>query len=311
MRRVLVPLDGSSLSASVLPDAVRLAGPGGHVRLLRDFPILAYPDAHWTLDDEIAFQDAIAHLDAQATALAAQGVQVDTRVGARGNPAAAIGAAAREFDAQLIACATHGRDPIHRLPRGSVAWTMLSQSHVPVLVRHATSGVEANIEPEGSPRRIMVPLDGSSLAEQALPLAARLSAEWDAPIWLIQVVVTLKDYRSDRHRVRIPLTYSSEVHQEQAYLERLAADLPGTVHASVLRGDVLNCLTAAVDNLSITDVVMATHGRTGVARLLLGSVADALIRRLRCPIVVVPARVAERSVELARPREVVEAAPVR
>src|SRR5437764_251138 len=79
----------------------------------------------------------------------------------------------------FVACATHGRSPLGRLVHGGVAWHALAHSTVPVLLRRIDEKPHyASIFAE--PRKIMVPLDGSELAETALPLAAELAEEWDA-----------------------------------------------------------------------------------------------------------------------------------
>lgn len=75
----------------------------------------------------------------------------------------------------------------------------------------------------------------------------------------------------------------------------MAASRPGNlttapaVESIVLAGPVADRLATAVEQWSITDVVMTTHGRTGLPRVILGSVSDALVQRLTCPIVIVPA----------------------
>jgi nucleotide-binding universal stress UspA family protein len=73
-----------------------------------------------------------------------------------------------------------------------------------------------------------------------------------------------------------------------AYLRQMADGLEGPVEVSVLAGPVVDRLVAAVDQWGISEVVMTSHGRTGLARVILGSVADGLIERLHCPIMVVP-----------------------
>lgn len=69
---------------------------------------------------------------------------------------------------------------------------------------------------------------------------------------------------------------------------RSAATLPGVTHRRVLTGSTVDALTAAIGEWSITDIVMTNHGRTGLARVMLRSVADTLIYRLHCPIIVIP-----------------------
>jgi nucleotide-binding universal stress UspA family protein len=77
---------------------------------------------------------------------------------------------------------------------------------------------------------------------------------------------------------------------DQRYLERVAASLPVETHPCVLEGSpIADVLTDFVRSQGITDVVMTTHGRTGLSRVVLGSVADSLVHELTCPIILVPA----------------------
>jgi nucleotide-binding universal stress UspA family protein len=145
---------------------------------------------------------------------------------------------------------------------------------VPVLLRHPVAdGKSAAANPEQ--RRILVPLDGSPLAQEALPLAQELAAEWQAPIDLVRVVPDL------------PAGTSTEPAQE--YLTSIRYTMTGKVQEHVLNGNPVEELVAFVHGARVTDVVMASHGRTGLARVFLGSVAHEIVRRLSLPVIVVPA----------------------
>jgi nucleotide-binding universal stress UspA family protein len=93
----------------------------------------------------------------------------------------------------------------------------------------------------------------------------------------------------------VPLDTEKPMREAHTYLARVAASIEGEVHTEVGVGAIVDHLTAHVHRLVITDVVMASHGLTGLSRVILGSVADALIHRLRCPVIVVPALAAEAS----------------
>ena len=163
---------------------------------------------------------------------------------------------------------------------GSIAWRALLRSAVPVLVRHVEEGIVSH--PEPAQRRILVPLDGSTLAEKALPLATELAAEWRAPLYLVRVVpdpVTAET---------IAVEAADDPEAAKGHLDAIANRLPGSVQASVLTGSVVEALVEAVDKETITDIVMTSHGRTGLSRVIVGEVADELIHRLHCPIVVIP-----------------------
>jgi nucleotide-binding universal stress UspA family protein len=291
MRRVLVPLDGSSLAASILPDPKQLAGEGGELILIRD-PIGSDSESSLLgLNEEASVQETIADLEAQADRLRKEGIRVETHALVMIDPAHAIDTAIRLYGADMVACSTHGRGPLGRLMHGGVVWRALADSPVPVLVRHldAPSNDRSIFVPE---RRIMVPLDGSQYAEQALPLAQELAHEWDASIWLVHVVSSYPVTGLPRTDID-PEALSDEQAQRsvQSYLEQVATRLNVKVHKHVLFGPVSEHLVAAVQAWNIGHVVMTSHGKTGLQRALLGSVADNLIQHLNCAIIVIPSHV--------------------
>jgi nucleotide-binding universal stress UspA family protein len=292
--RILVPLDGTDFAASILPDAQRLAGPNGELVLVQDASILG---TRWVTDVATIYErnralaSATGYLEGVAQGLREQGVAVQVRAVAMGDPAFAIDAAARIFDADMIACATHGRGMLGRLLWGSVARRVLVESPVPVLLRHAEDCAGAVVPPAPEKRRILVPLDGSAQSEHALPLAEQLARQWNAEIRLVHVIPDVWAGPTDRLGGSEGSGSDEAVGpgaETLAYLRRMAGGLKGPVEVSVLAGPVVDRLVAAVGQWSISEVVMTSHGRMGLARVILGSVADALIERLHCPIMVVP-----------------------
>lgn len=299
MRRVLVPVDGTETSMSILPDARRLAGPDGTIVLVRDAGSNLYNSSTFVVGIAET-QEIDDHLAVLAHGLRSEGVNAEAHTLVLVDAAEAIDTAARAYNADVIACATHGRGPLGRFIRGGVAWKALAHSPVPVLLRHVDADTPFLEEPRQ--RRIMVPLDGSSYAARALPLARQLAAEWDAELLLVRVIVPMPapigpyipnlsewDQPETEHEVAL------------RYLRRMANGDP-KVQIAVQVGSVCDQLMSVVKNRGITDVVMASHGRTGLSRMVLGSVADQLIHDLRCPVVVVPSLVgvAETEEESAR-----------
>jgi nucleotide-binding universal stress UspA family protein len=277
MRRVLVPLDGSKLAEAIFPDALRLAGPGGGLILVR----------------EARTPEAVAAAEKYLAELAdiMKKVGIPTRVELLTVPdaAQAIDEAAETLGADMIAFATHGRGPMGRLFRGGIAWRATAQSSVPVLLRHPKEDSPFQSVPPGA-RRIMVPLDGSAYAEKALPLADELALQWEASLWLVQVVPNRFAYAAAYADAQaFQELCDGEAKEARCYLDRIATALTGEVHTRVSLGTIVDCLVGSVDALGITDVVMASHGRTGLPRVIVGSVADALVHNLHCPVIVVPA----------------------
>lgn len=292
MRRVLVPLDGSPLAASILPEATQLAGKDGELILIRDPIGSAWNGRPLGPSEGESVRETLADLEAQADQLRKQGLRVETHALVMIDPAYAIDAAIRLYGVDMVACSTHGHGPLGRLVHGGVVWRALADSPVPVLIRHtdAVTGDRSMLTPE---RRIMVPLDGSHYAEKALPLAQELAQEWNASIWLVHVV-------SSYPITGLPLTdIDPEAATDaqarlaaQTYLDQVAARLTGEIRTHVLFGSVSEHLIASVRAWNIGHVVMASHGRTGLSRVLLGSVADGLIQHLDCPIIVIPSHAA-------------------
>lgn len=292
MRRVLVPLDGTELATSILSDARRLAGSDGTLVLIENAPAPSYRRGTRQADTH-AVEKADGYLGRLAENLEADGATVETHVLVMGDPAYAIDEAAALYRADMIAVATHGRSPLGRLVRGSVAWKALAHSPVPVLLRHPNHTEHEETAPQH--RRVMVPLDGSDYAERALTIACELAAAWGAELLLVRVIPVAPSY------VMIGGVYSRAVtapsadeNEIRGYLARIADTLPYPASTLMLTGPVSGSLIDAVRTLAVTDVVVASHGRTGLSRVVLGSVTDYLVQHLHCPIIIVPATTPER-----------------
>ncbi len=290
MRRVLVPLDGSPLATKILPDAQRLAGSDGEIVLVHDVNHATYGPARREYGTRKPVEESQGYLEAQATRLREHGVNVQAQTVVLNDVPQSIDEAARIFKADMIACATHGRGPVGRLVRGGVAWKTLALSAVPVMLRHFEDDAPTDVGVPLAQRRILVPLDGSPLAETAIPLATELAREWNAPIFLLYVVPQVRaSDNSYGYMYVTPATHEAEKQEARQYLDRIAGQQAVQVHTRAVVGSVVDSLVEAVEDLSITDIVMASHGRTGLSRVIVGSVADALVNRLTRPIIIIPA----------------------
>lgn len=281
MRSVLVPLDGTDLAAAILPDARRLAGQGGELVLIRDVAIASQGELTELDAQELAIEAAREYLNTVAQVLRTEGVRVRTQPVAMGDPAVAIDEGAELLHVDMIAASTRGRSPEARWRSGSVAWRALLRSTIPVLLRHVDPERPFAYHRELHRPRLMVPLDGSALAESALPLAQELAEEWSASIWLVRVIPEPEAAPADAPP-------SEDVAGARAYLQEVARSVRCEVHSEVFVGPVEETLVRAVAELEVTDIVMTSHGRTAVSRAIMGSVVDRLLHDVRCPIVVVP-----------------------
>jgi nucleotide-binding universal stress UspA family protein len=136
---------------------------------------------------------------------------------------------------------------------------------------------------------VMVPLDGSTFSEHALPLAAAIARRADATIHLALVHTPLSIQAPDAVPIRLLTRWEDQNREREAYyIERRAGELESsglTVQTHMREGDVgveLTALSASADL-----VVLASHGRAGLERAWLGSVADELIRHVVPPVLVV------------------------
>ncbi len=278
--RVLLPLDGSDTAERVLPQLRRLlAGRSPEIVVFRalDAPV---PDLA-----AMAPADA-AEAERYVRKIAFQLIQEGRRARGLVRPgvgASAILRAAQEEDASLIALSTHGRTGLPRLVLGSVAESVLRGAGVPVLLVRSFPpplGAPSRGRIEETPlRHVLVPLDGGELSRRLLPLLRELVRPLDARITLLHV----QEPPGPHPRWLVP-----EAGLEEMARELRASTVPVT---RVLReGDPATEILAGCRENAADLVVMASHGRSGPARWILGSVAESVLRAAELPLLVVPAR---------------------
>ncbi|MBS2038849.1 universal stress protein [bacterium] len=139
--------------------------------------------------------------------------------------------------------------------------------------------------------RILVPVDGSSIAEQALESAVKLAKTFGASLHLVQVAPgpVSGDYIVDVHLHEAVLRRERE--RLQTHLDKLGDQLTQTGLSVTTRllepGTPGPELVAEIERDPVDLVVMTSHGRTGVARMFLGSVAEYVARHAPCPTLIV------------------------
>jgi nucleotide-binding universal stress UspA family protein len=199
---------------------------------------------------------------------------------------------ARTSGADLVVMTTHGRGGVGRAWLGSVTDELIRRSEVPVIALRA----RVNLEPaeEVNIREILVPLDGSPLAEEVLKPVAALARILGAKLSLVQIVQPVM-LASDP-ALSFPLTYDEQLtalqrDAAQDYLRDMAQRLRDEgVEASgvaVLGGATAATILSLAGRARIGLLALATHGRGGIRRLVLGSVADKLVRAAEVPVLVV------------------------
>jgi nucleotide-binding universal stress UspA family protein len=135
--------------------------------------------------------------------------------------------------------------------------------------------------------RILVPLDGSPAAEAVLPHAVRLARLHRAELWLLRVALARPALRKDPIDAQL-----RAVQEAESYLSAVSRDLEREValHTAVRYGHAAEEIVdhAAANRVDL--ILMATHGRTGLAHAILGSVAEQVVRQTPCPVLLYRSR---------------------
>jgi nucleotide-binding universal stress UspA family protein len=295
-RSVLVPLDGSPFGDQALTLALSIARRAAvplhvvhvHVPLL---PIYAKtkPGFDSTLDPQIR-ERGRKYLNNVVERLSrVPGVPVSSAL-LEGTVPEAIQAYAEYNRTGLIVMTTHGRGPLSRFWLGSVADQMTRCSAVPLLLVHPHIEAGGATQEQTLPH-ILIALDGSELAERILEPAVDLGRLMDADYTLLRVVEPLQVVSPH------PMGYSGKL-LDMRYLERLQDEAKIYLErvARRWRGQSLRVETCVVGahgtasailtearKQAMSLIALETHGRRGVVRWLMGSVADKVIRGSMLP----------------------------
>ena len=283
-KKILIPLDGSANGEAVIPFATEIASrSGGELVLVTAVEQVGVWDATLSLQVLDRESEVATEYLAEASKRAAErGVPVSTRI-ARGSAAEAILAAADESGADLIAMTTHGRSGLTRWLFGSAATHILENAKVPLLVLRPKEG-----EDKGAPgpvvKKMIVPLDGSETAHSILPVVEEFAKLMGASIVLYHAVAPISLYPGFEAGGSAALGEIVEDMQKQAreILSRAANEVTARgVEATIAvsLGTAVEGVLAAADELKADLIAISTQGRSGIGRVVLGSVADGVVRR--------------------------------
>lgn len=216
-----------------------------------------------------------------------QGVQAVPHI-VVGSPAKEINHAAQQHNCGLIVIATHGRTGFDHVVFGSVSEKVVRQASVPVLsIKHPER--EFVHEPDSTIhlRRILYPSDFSEFSARGLPYAASLCREFGATLVMLHVAeipVVLPEFLPDSVST---LDANMEKHARET-LDRMGEGLEGVnVEAQVQTGVPYREILRVVHEHEIDLVVMPTHGRSGIAHVVFGSVSEKVVRSAPCPVLTV------------------------
>jgi nucleotide-binding universal stress UspA family protein len=291
-KKILVPLDGSPNSELVLGPATGLAKAlGAELILLGVVTDLAAEAMAREVAKATDGQRAVAlrYLEDEAARVASNTMNVSCRV-ARGKPAETIVKQAKAAGADMIAMATHRGNVIERGILGSVTDSVLRTSPVPVLAVRPT-GVGVVQGNDGAPNVVVVPLDGSALAEKAVPVALEIAESCSAELIFVRAVL-LPSYAVAGPGIGYYDVSYGVTGERRAALEYLsqfvkqaeARGLKARAHAAL--GSPAARILEDIKSVDGAMVVISSHGRGGVRRMMLGSVADKIVRASRHPVLV-------------------------
>jgi nucleotide-binding universal stress UspA family protein len=305
-RTLMVPLDGSPFGEHALPLALAIARRAkARIRLVHVVMPLVEPFAEGIFlapVDVMAYEvrQKTAYLEGVAERLRAQAtVEVTTSV-LEGEVASTLQADAEKGPADLVVMATHGRGAMGRFWLGSVADELVRHLSLPLLLVRPHEP-PPDLAKEADLAHVLLPLDGTDLAEQVLPAATELACLMPAAeVTLVRVVkpTTASYYPSEgavddeeRKLLNQVRALQERLYREaEDYLEKVAGRLRARglkvrTRVAVEAHPALAILHEAKYEHSGL-IALATHGRRGLSRLMMGSIADKVVRGAEVPVLV-------------------------
>ncbi len=290
-RTVIVPLDGSKASEDSLPFARLLAERSGAALILMSVVEVTTEFDAWIDTAPFSLEEEMSNwIDERQEYLRqlAEGFKGESHTIVRvGRPADEIREVVKGANEPVLVMASHGRSGIQQFVLGSVALQIVHQLHCPVVTIH--------MQASGSPApssldRILFPLDGSTFSEQiieqALAIVGRpapalhLTRVLEAPVWA--------SHSFNAGLVGEYLAASRELIEEE--MQELADRLTQEGYSaewSIRDGNPGDQIIEAANACGAGLIAMATHGRGGLGRLLLGSVAQRVLHRTNVPLLLI------------------------
>ncbi len=302
-RRILLPLDGSDVAQSAVATAAGISRLFDSeltlVTVLPESARAAQPvEASTNLSATgVAGQavsvraDGVAYLTRVADELKQAGVATNSVSIVNSDVATEIVLTARDREVDLIVMATRGRSGIVRGVLGSVTDRVIHSSPVPVMVAPVKNNHDVT---SWTPNYVVVPLDGSELAESALPHAESIARAGKAPIILVRAISFPATFAANPYGSMTTVLVAGMEEEERTarrYLSEIATRLRARGHSvetHIGSGHPRVEITEAAMDSDNAIVVMTTRGASGLTRWVMGSVADSVIRSSRIPVVVIP-----------------------
>jgi len=305
---IMVPTDGSGFDREAIRVALRIAERSeAKVRLVRVLATGSFFEMAATTEGAVVAPDLVFSereralselyaLAAECRAASKADIRVDLHAGPIND---VLQGYARRNDVDLIVISTHARSGLSRLSLGSVTDSLIRHTTIPVLVVKPSMSY-LNPQVREVFRRILVPLDGSTLAEQILPRVLMLASLEDAEITLLNVLVPQSYSQKEIVDPSLPW-WDKDIAAAQAYLFRIAGNLrrSGVLVTTdiVISENIAGAIGDFANREKANLIAIATHGRGGLNRMLHGSVADAIMHSARISMLVFkPDKTAEQEI---------------
>jgi nucleotide-binding universal stress UspA family protein len=293
-RRLLVPTDGSDQLSAALPVVRRLASrTGASVALVCvESPIVNMGDVLDNSKALVGHSDKVRRLEQSIEELQREGIDAHYDV-EFGRPEHGITSAAKQHDADLIVLTPHHRAGFEAVLHPSITARMFSGAPAPLLIvpEHAATAARAGLLADAD-SIVVVPLDGSQLAERALAFAVALAGAYGRGLRLVRVVPPPHDASAYATYERPDPRYQQLVHEARHYMATVQTDLKRAtglpVDVEVTIGEPAREIADIAEESPTDLIVMSTHGHGTLGRLLLGSVATELMWRSKVPVLIVP-----------------------
>lgn len=295
---VMVPLDGSPAAEAALPWAILLAKRSNSaIRLVGVHAAPAVLLDGETLVGSVIPDDSIRERETEYFAnvqkrVSATGVTATAHL-LDGSVIASLTEYARDLKPDWIVMLSHARGSLARFFLGETATEFVRKSPSPVLLVHPSDG-SGDLAAAPEIRHVLVPLDGTELAEQMLAPATALAKSLDVDVELIMALAAVPDIQAiaARHEQGLPGPWdtSSAPKKAELYLEHHADRIrAGSIKVKcrvVQQGEAADVIVAEAKGLPGTVVALATHSRGGISKMVRGSVADDVVRRTTAPVLV-------------------------
>jgi len=304
---ILVPIDFSEVSLQAIPIAKRMAqrlGANVHLAHFQQYsyttmmaglnaPVLVAPlndFEQWRAGSQRRLEQIAKEYRLTGTCRAETG----------GAPFDMINRIAADIAADLIVTATHGRTGFKRALLGSTAERLVQHAPCPVFIVRERRGRRSRTQ---TIDKILVPVDFSDCSLAGLEYAIQFAKKWGASLLVAHVVDLGPLLVADGYVYDLPEARETAIEQTESQMREFVrrVQFGGVPFATVVTsgGPVAAiCKIALAEKIDL--IVTATHGRTGLKHVLIGSVAELTARHAPCPVLVAPSHPEARKKSLAR-----------